>query len=98
MRPIVVSVGPLANASANNIATSQTPTSGTALTLNGSLVVSGVAVLDKPRRVLLTYGNEASNRTLVVVGTNVSGNSITETLAVPPAAPVPSRRSWTMRP
>lgn len=83
MRPVVVAVGPLVTAAANNICTSQTPTSGTALTLNGSLVVSGVAVLDTPRRVLLTHGNEASARTLVVVGTNVSGNSISETLAIP---------------
>lgn len=82
MRPIIVTVGPLATASANNIAQSQTPTSGTALTLNGSTVTGGVAVLDTPRRVLLTYGNEASDRTLVVTGTDFFGMTISETLTV----------------
>jgi len=86
MRPIVVTVGPLAAASANNIALSQTPTSGTAMTLNGSLVVAGVAVLDTPRRVLLTYGNEGSARTLVVTGTGASGQVQSETLAIPSGA------------
>jgi hypothetical protein len=69
-------------ASANNIVTTITPTSGTALTLNGSTVTAGVATLDVARRVLLTFGNEASNRTLVVTGTDRSGNVQTETLAV----------------
>jgi len=83
MRPIVVTVGPLAAASANNIAQSQTPTSGTALTLDGTLVTAGVAILDTPRRVLLTFGNEASARTMVVTGTGRTGQVQSETLAVP---------------
>jgi hypothetical protein len=82
MRPIVVTVGPLASASANNIATTATPVSGTALTLNGSLVTGGVAILDTPRRILLTFGNEASNRTMVLTGTNWAGDTISETLTV----------------
>lgn len=85
MRPIVLTKK-LAAASANNIATSQTPTSGTALTLNGTLVSGGVATLDTPRRVLLTYGNEASGRTLVLSGTNGLGLTISETLVVPSGA------------
>lgn len=86
MIPQIVVVGGLAAAVANNIALSQTPTSGTPLTLNGALVSGSVAVLDKPRRILLTYGNEGSNRTLVVSGTNHTGNPISETLAVPSGA------------
>lgn len=82
MNPVYVSLS-LAAASANNIATSQTPTSGTALTLNGSTVSGGVATLDVPRRVLLTFGNEAAARTLTVTGTDRSGNTISEILAVP---------------
>lgn len=82
MRPVVVTVGPLAAASANNIALSQTPVSGTALTLNGALVTGGVAVLDTPRRVLLTFGVEASARTMVVTGTGRTGQVQSETLAV----------------
>lgn len=86
MRPIIVSVGPLAAASANGICLSQTPTSGTALTLNGAVVSGGVAILDAPRRVLLTYGNEGGARTLVVTGTDVFGMTISETLSVPSGA------------
>ena len=82
MRPIALSLA-LAAASANCICASQTPTSGTALTINGSAASSGVATLDVQRRVLLTYGNEASGRTLVLTGTNQAGAKITETLTVP---------------
>ena len=82
MRPIVVTVGPLAAASANNIATSQTPVSGTPLTLNGTTVSGGVATLDMARRVQLTFGNEASARTMVITGTGITGQTQSETLAV----------------
>lgn len=76
MRPITVTVGPLAAASANNIALSQTPT--TVFTLDGSTVTDGVAVLDVARRVLFTpAGNESAN-TFTVVGTDVAGNTITD--------------------
>lgn len=73
----------LAAASANNIATSQTPTSGTNLTINGSTASGGVATLDTQRRVLLTYGSEGSARTLFVKGTNQDGGIISETLSIP---------------
>lgn len=82
MRPIVVTVGPLATADADGICLSQTPTSGTALTLDGILVVDGVAVLDTPRRVLVTFGVEASARTMVIVGTDWAGLPISETVAI----------------
>lgn len=72
----------LAAASANNIAQSQTPTSGTALTLNGTTA----GVLDVARRVLLTYGNEGSARTMLITGTDRYGNAQSETLAVPSGA------------
>lgn len=72
----------LAAASANSIALSQTPVSGTDLTINGSAASNGVATLDAARRVLLTFGDEAANRTLVVTGTNRFGSPISETLAV----------------
>lgn len=79
--PVVITKT-LAASSANNICLSQTPVSGTALTLNGSTVTAGVATLDTARRVLLTFGVEASQRTLVVTGTNETGNPIQETLTV----------------
>jgi hypothetical protein len=76
--PVSFVLGPLAAANAALIAASQTPVSGTPLTLTGATVA-----LDKPRRVLLTYGSEASARTLIVTGANADGNPIQETLAVP---------------
>jgi hypothetical protein len=39
-------------------------------------------VLDAPRRVLITYGNEASNRTVTIYGTNRYGAFINETVTV----------------
>jgi len=81
MRPITVTVGPLAAAAANNIALSQTPTA--ALTLNGSLVVGGVAVMDKPRRVLITTTGNESAKTFTIVGTSWSGASISEVMTGP---------------
>jgi hypothetical protein len=79
MLPITLTVGPLVAGAAAFYAASATPVSGVPLTLTG-------AVPAVPRQVLLTYGNEASARTLVVTGTNASGNSIQETLAVPSGA------------
>jgi hypothetical protein len=76
MRPITVTVGPLTAGSANNIALSQTPGAAGALTLNGSTVVSGTAVLDHPRRVLITTGD--TTHTFTVTGTNASGMPISE--------------------
>lgn len=79
MQTIVTTVGPLASASANNIALSQTPTSS--FTLNGALASGGVATLDTPRRVLFTpSGNESAN-TFTIVGTNGSNMPQTEVLA-----------------
>jgi hypothetical protein len=69
MRPIIVTVGPLAAASAYNIALSQTPTN--AVTLNGAAVTGGVAVLDTPRRVLITTTD--TTHTFTITGTNAAG-------------------------
>lgn len=77
MQPIVVSVGPLAAASANNIALSQTPVKGT-LTLNGSLVTGGVAVLDKPRQVLITTTADETAHTFTISGTDWAKSPISE--------------------
>ena len=88
MQPMIVTVGPLASAVANNICTSQTPTS--ALTLNGSLVTGGVAYLDTPRRILITVGGSESGKTFTVVGTNWAGDRITEGMAGPASGTVTS--------
>jgi len=82
MLPRSVTVGPLANASANNIALSQTPGAAGDLLINGALATSGVATLDVPRRVLFTpAGAEATNTTIwTVYGTDWNGNSVSETV------------------
>ncbi len=80
MRPITVTVGPLAAASANNIALSQTPSTAGPLTLNGSLIGTGddagVAVLDNPRRILITTTD--TTHTFTIVGENPTGALLTE--------------------
>lgn len=79
MRPVVVSVGPLASASANAIALSQTPTKG-ALTLNGALATGGVVTMDTPRQVLITTTGNETSRTFTITGTNASNDPITEVI------------------
>lgn len=80
MRPITVTVGPLAAASANNIATSQTPSGAGALTLNGTLVTGGVAVLDSPRRILITTTD--TTHTFTITGLSPTGTLLTESFLV----------------
>jgi hypothetical protein len=83
MRPVTVTVGPLATASANNICLSQTPTA--AFTLNGALVTSGVATLDTPRRVLFTTTSNESAKTITIVGTDWNYAPQTEVITGPNA-------------
>lgn len=80
MRPITVTVGPLVAASATNIRTASAFLAGT-LVLNGSTVSGGVATLDAPRRVLLTFAADETGKSFVVTGTNWSGQTISETVA-----------------
>lgn len=59
---------------ANNICTSQTPSGAGALTLNGTIVVSGVALIypnyaSINRRVYITSASNDSSRTFTVTGT-----------------------------
>jgi hypothetical protein len=80
MQPITITAGPLAAASANNIALSQTTAGAANLTLNGSLVTSGVATLDEPRQVLITNVGNDSAVTFTVYGTWFNGQTISETV------------------
>lgn len=80
MQPISVTVGPLAAASANNIALSQTTAGAADLTINGALASGGVATLDVPRRVLITNVGNDSAITFTVYGTWMGGQTISETL------------------
>lgn len=81
MRTQVVSVGPLTSASANNIATSQSVSGATAVTLNGATVSSGVATLDHARRVGITSAGNDSGITFTLTGTDWAGNAVSEVLA-----------------
>lgn len=69
-RPVVTSISPAA-AIATNIAAAQSlpGASGSSVVLNGGLVTNGVAVLDVPRRVLITSAGNDSGITFTVTGT-----------------------------
>lgn len=86
MRPQVVTVGPLAAGSANAICLSQTPAAAGAWTLNGALVVSGVAIMDTPRRVRITTGGSESGKTAIITGTTFNNQPATETVSLPSSA------------
>jgi hypothetical protein len=81
MRPIQVTVGPLAAASANAIALSQSAAGAAQLVLNGATASGGVAKLDKPRQVLITSAGNDSGITFTVTGTTFAGAAVSETLA-----------------
>lgn len=81
MRPVRLTVGPFAAASANNICLSQTPGAAGNLTINGALASGGVATLDVARRVLFTFAGNETGKTFVVYGTDRNGVSITESVA-----------------
>jgi hypothetical protein len=74
----------LAAASSNNIATSQSASAGTPLTLNGSGVSGGIATIDTStaantaigRRVAIAY--TGTDTSFTIVGTNSTGNPITD--------------------
>ena len=80
MRPIIVTAGPLAAASANNIALSQTVTGASSVVINGALASGGVATLDKPRQVLITNIGNDSGITFTVTGTTYNGATISQTV------------------
>lgn len=76
----------LAAAVSNGICLSQSGSAGTALTINGSLASGGVATIDTAtaansaigRRVVLAY--TGSDTSFTIVGTNSTGNAITDTV------------------
>lgn len=78
MQPIVVTVGPLAASSANNIALSQTPGAAGNLTLNGSLSSGGVARLVNAQQVLITTTGNETAKSFTITGTDWAGSPISE--------------------
>lgn len=78
----------LAAASDNAVALNQTPGAAGNLTLNGAAVTGGVAILDAPRRVLVTTASNESAKTLTIYGNqrvDGTGNAISETMTGPNA-------------
>ncbi len=67
MRPIQKTIS-IAAATSNSVATSQTPVNNVALTLNGSLVTSGVATFTYPTQVSFTSTSNLSTVTFTVYG------------------------------
>lgn len=63
----------------NNIAASQSPAAA-ALTINGTLASGGVATLLEARNVIITSGGNDSGITFAVVGTDIYGQALTETI------------------
>lgn len=80
MQPITVTVGPLDAADDNGIALSQTTAGAANLTLNGALVTGGVAVLDAPRRIIITSGGNDTGITFTITGTTYGGHTVSETV------------------
>lgn len=78
MQPITISVGPIAAASANNIALSQSVVGAANVTINGALASGGVATLDVPRRVLITSAGNDSGVTFTIYGTTFNNVSVSE--------------------
>lgn len=56
-------------ADADGVAQNQTLGAAGTLTLNGALVTGGVAIMDVPRRVILTSAGNDSGRTFIIAGT-----------------------------
>lgn len=71
----------LTASSANCICQSQTPLAAGNLTINGSAAVSGVAILDTQRRVLLTFAADETGHNFTVYGTKQGGSTISEVVA-----------------
>ncbi len=93
MRPIVQTRQLAAGV---NISVAQDQQLGAAgdLTLDGTLVVDGVAQLGSQRRVILESAGNISATNFTITGTDDSGAIISETLAGPNATTIPTELSF----
>lgn len=85
MRIISATVGPLAAASSNAIATSQSGTANTPLTLTSSPYL-----LDFVRRIIITSSQTETGITFAVVGKDWNGQQVSETIGSVSATPAQS--------
>jgi hypothetical protein len=80
MRPVTVTVGPLATASANNIATSQTPAAAGQLAINGSLASSSFTGTASISGNVMTVSAVSSG--IVYVGMSINGAGVSASTIV----------------
>lgn len=92
MQSISVTVGPLTAADDNGVCESQKPAAGGVqeLALDGALVSGGVAVLDAPRRIIISSDGDDSANIFVITGTTYGGATVSETIAGPDGDPTPA--------
>jgi hypothetical protein len=83
MRPKIIRISPYAATDPNGVSLSQTPAAGgiQELTITGALAAGGVATMDVPRQVLLTFAGDESSRKFIVTGANGKGNHMAEAIA-----------------
>jgi hypothetical protein len=93
MRPIV-QTRQLAAGGAFSVAQDQQLGAAGDLTLDGTLVVDGVAQLGSQRRVILESAGNISATNFTITGTDDSGAIISETLAGPNATTIPTELSF----
>ena len=82
MRPIQKTIN-IAAATTNGIVTSTTPVGGVDLTLNGSLVTSGVATPTYPTQISLASTSDLSTVVFTVYGTGTDNNPLAEAIVGP---------------
>lgn len=93
MRPIT-QTRQLAAGAAFSVAQDQQLGAAGDLTLDGTLVVDGVAQLGSQRRVILESAGNISATNFTITGTDDSGAVISETLAGPNATTIPTELSF----
>jgi hypothetical protein len=93
MRPIV-QTRQLAAGAAFSVAQDQQLGAAGDLTLDGTLVVDGVAQLGSQRRLILESAGNISATNFTITGTDDSGAVISETLAGPNATTIPTELSF----
>ena len=93
-QPLFTSVGPIEAANADAVCETQTPNAGP-FVLDGAAVTGGVAVLDQPRRILITTVADESAATFVITGTLWNGQTFSESISgIPSGTAVATNQSF----
>jgi hypothetical protein len=78
----------------NGIITAVTPAAAGAITLNGALVAGGIAYLPSQREILIYSSGNDSGVTFAIVGKDIHGASVTETITGPNTTTVYSTNAY----